>query len=38
MRRFVKFVDSRVKKLSDGYWEMGRWVREFDSAVDDIES
>jgi hypothetical protein len=38
MRRFVKFVDSRVKKLSEGYWEMGRWVREFDSAVDDIES
>jgi len=38
MRRFVKFVDSRIKKLSEGYWEIGRWVREFESAVDDIES
>lgn len=37
MVRFVKFVDSRVKVLGEGYWEMGRWVRGVESWVDDLE-
>lgn len=37
MKRFVRFVDGRVKKLGEGYWEMGRWVRSLESWVDDLE-
>lgn len=37
MKRFVRFVESRVKKASEGYWEMGRWVRGLECWVDDLE-
>lgn len=37
MKRFVRFVEGRVKKLGEGYWEMGRSVRSLESWIDDLE-